>query len=156
MSTVGKGKKERPVKIGARAAKSLRFYLTHWRKPSRASVDHVLLTVGHKIGGDFDLWGGAGEPLTVNALQRIMRHIGRRADIPRLHPHLLRHTFACMYLMEHHDPFALKNLLGHTTLTMTYRYVRAVERLMVVQGGQASVLDSLVLPPPPKKDKVNK
>jgi site-specific recombinase XerD len=149
----GKGKKERPVKVGARTAKALRLYLAHWRKPARASIDQVILTVGHKIRGDFDIWGGAGEPLTVNALQRIMRHIGRQADIPRLHPHLLRHTFACMYLMEHHDPFALKNLLGHTTLTMTYRYVRAVERLMVVKGGQSSVLDSLVLPPPPTKAK---
>jgi hypothetical protein len=32
----------------------------------------------------------------------------------------LRHTFACLYLMQHHDPFALKNLLGHTSLSMTY------------------------------------
>jgi hypothetical protein len=51
-----------------------------------------------------------------------------------------------MYLMRHHDPFALKNLLGHTSLTMTYRYVRAVEQLMVVQGSAASVFDALALP----------
>jgi hypothetical protein len=47
--------------------------------------------------------------------------------------------------MEHHDPFALKNLLGHTSLAMTYRYVRAVECLMLVQGAGASVLDSLAI-----------
>jgi integrase len=86
----------------------------------------------------------------VNALQRIIRRIGRKADVERIYPHLLRHTFACFYLLEHHDPFALKNLLGHTTLTMTYRYVRAVERLMVVQGDALSVLDALALPPPSK------
>jgi integrase/recombinase XerD len=31
---MGKGKKQRPVKIGARAAKALRFYILHWRRPA--------------------------------------------------------------------------------------------------------------------------
>lgn len=152
----GKGMKERPVKVGSRTAKAIRFYLSHWRQPARRNVDQVFLTVSHKIGDELQMWGGAGEALTVNALQRIIRRIGRKAEVYRIYPHLLRHTFACMYLLEHHDPFALKNLLGHTSLTMTYRYVRAVERLMVVRGDALSVLDSMVLPPPPPKPKKSK
>jgi site-specific recombinase XerD len=152
LSVFGKGKKERPVKVGARTIKALRFYLAHWRRPARPNEDHVFLTIGYQMGDEEELWSGAGEPLTYNALKCIMHRIGKKSGIERLHPHLLRHTFACMFLMQHHDPFALKNLLGHTSLTMTYRYVRAVERLMVVQGDTTSVIDSLALPPMrPKK-----
>jgi integrase/recombinase XerC len=143
----GKGRKERPVKLGARAIKAIRFYLAHWRQPARPKIDQVFLTVGCRLDSKDALWDGAGEPLTVNALDLIFKRIGKKTHITRIHPHLLRHTFACMYLMEHHDPFALKNLLGHTSLTMTYRYVRAVERLMVVQGSATSVLDSIALQP---------
>lgn len=146
ITVYGKWKKERPVKVGARTIKALRFYLTHWRQPARPNVDHVFLTIGHQMGSEEELWSGSGEPLTLNALKCIMKRIAKKSSVERLHAHLLRHTFACMYLMQHHDPFALKNLLGHTSLTMTYRYVRAVERLMVVQGSATSVLDSMQLP----------
>ena len=146
MVVFGKGRKERPVKVGSCAIKAIRFYMTYWRKPTRPNVDHVFLTVGRRIGKYEDLWVGSGEPLTVNALQLLIRRLGVRGDVPRLHPHLLRHTFACIYLIQHHDPFALKNLLGHTSLAMTYRYVRAVERLMVVRGSATSVLDSISAP----------
>jgi site-specific recombinase XerD len=142
----GKGRKERPVKVGSRSIKAIRFYMTHWRTPARPNIDRVFLTVSRQMGKYEDLWVGGGEPLTVNALQILVKRVGRRAGVPRLYPHLLRHTFACMYLMQHHDPFALKNLLGHTSLAMTYRYVRAVERLMVIRGSGASVLDSVSLP----------
>jgi len=149
MIVFGKRKKERPVKVGSRSVKTLRFYLAHWRKPARANIDNVFLTVGNfRRNSGLDLWGGAGRPLTVDALQRILTRTGEKVNVPRLHPHLLRHTFACLFLMEHHDPFALKNLLGHISLDMTYRYVRAVERLMIVQGGTTSVLDSIELPAP--------
>jgi site-specific recombinase XerD len=146
MVVFGKGRKERPVKVGSRAIKAMRFYMTHWRSPARPLIDRVFLTVGRPMGKYEDLWVGGGEQLTVNALKLLTKRIGVRAGVPRLHPHLLRHTFACLYLMQHHDPFALKNLLGHTSLAMTYRYVRAVERLMVVRGSGASVLDSIALP----------
>jgi site-specific recombinase XerC len=33
-----------------------------------------------------------------------------------LHPLLLRHIFACLYLMRYRDSCALKPLLGHTAL----------------------------------------
>jgi integrase/recombinase XerC/integrase/recombinase XerD len=143
----GKGRKERPLKVGQRAIKAIRFYLAHWRAPARENCRKVFLTVGRQMGEREALWSGAGEPLTVNAVELLLARVGKRTGVRRLHPHLLRHTFACRYLMEHHDPFALKNLLGHTSLAMTYRYVRAVERLMLVQGAGASVLDSLALSP---------
>jgi len=44
----------------------------------------------------------------------------------RVHPHLLRHTFATMWLRNCGDSLMLQRLLGHTKLMMTNRYCQAV------------------------------
>jgi integrase/recombinase XerC/integrase/recombinase XerD len=140
---LGKGKKMRPVKVGGRAAKAVRFYLLHWRTPAQLQEHHVFLTCGHlQIEGRvFETQGG--EPLSVNALDQAIKRIGRRTGVPRLHPHLLRHTASCLHLKANRDPFALKSLLGHTTLTMTQHYVAAVEAMDVIEGETVSIVDGL-------------
>jgi len=48
----------------------------------------------------------------------------KRAVLPRLHAHLLRHTFATNYLVkEVGDPLRLQQILGHTSLEMVRHYV---------------------------------
>jgi integrase len=63
--------------------------------------------------------------------------------VPRLHPHLLRHTYACRYLLAHRDPIALKTMLGHTTLAMTNHYLAAVEGMQVIRSDRVSVVDAM-------------
>ena len=38
-----------------------------------------------------------GSPLTYSALTQAVKRAGKNADIPRLHCHLLRHTFAVRF-----------------------------------------------------------
>jgi site-specific recombinase XerD len=141
----GKGKKQRPVKIGTRAAKAVRFYLLHWRKPSMPQEDHVFVTC-RGVTRDADVLAPEpGQELNPNALAHMLKRIGINAGVPRLHPHLLRHTFACMYLLRYRDPFALKSLLGHTTLAMTNHYCEAVQQMDVVRADKVSVIDGLDL-----------
>jgi site-specific recombinase XerD len=142
---MGKGRKQRPVKVGARAAKAVRFYLMHWRRAAMPHVDHVFVTCRGVSGAGDAFAAEGGEPLTVNTLDLIFRRIGRANGIQRLHPHLLRHTFACMHLLRYRDPFALKSLLGHTTLTMTNHYCEAVQQMDVVRADRVSILDGLDL-----------
>ena len=66
-----------------------------------------------------------GTPLTTAAVQTAIRKIGARAGVA-VHIHLLRHTFATMFLRNGGDAFMLQRLMGHTTLPMTERYVQAV------------------------------
>jgi site-specific recombinase XerD len=142
---LGKGKKMRPVRIGARAAKALCFYLLHWRRPAVPAEPHVFLTC-QTVQTERERGicsARAGDPLSVGALDHAIKRMGKRAGVPRLHPHLLRHTAACLHLMRHHDPFALKSLLGHTTLTMTQHYVAAVSQLEIVQADTVSMVDGL-------------
>jgi site-specific recombinase XerD len=141
----GKNKKERPVRVGSYSAKALRFYLLHWRKPARPSIETVFLTcrgVTRTVGA---LAPEPGEPLKPKAVELMLRRVGRAAGVPRLHPHLLRHTFSCHYLLTYRDPFALKSLLGHTTLAMTNHYVAAVQQMEIVKADSASVLDAMDL-----------
>jgi len=140
---MGKGRKQRPVKIGARAAKAVRFYVLHWRKPALPHIDRAFLTCRGVSDEAAFLAPAAGMPLTVNGLGQIFRRIGRANGIPRLHPHLLRHTFACLYLMRYRDPFALKSLLGHTTLTMTNHCCEAVQQMDVIRADAVSIVDGM-------------
>ncbi len=51
--------------------------------------------------------------------------MGRRAGV-RVHPHMLRHSFAVEYLRASDgDAFSLQELLGHATPAMTGYYVRS-------------------------------
>lgn len=61
--------------------------------------------------------------MTPNAIRLMFQRLKRRADIPRLHAHLLRHTFATRYILLGGDSLMLKSILGHSTLSMTQHYV---------------------------------
>lgn len=142
----GKGKKERPVRLGSRTAKAIRFYLLHWRKPARPTIEAAFLTcrgVTREVGA---FAPEPGEEMKPKAVGLMIKRIGRAAGVPRLHPHLLRHTFACRYLLQHRDPFALKSLLGHTTLAMTNHYCAAVQQMQIVRADAISVVDAIDAP----------
>lgn len=177
---LGKGKKERPVKIGQTAAQAIRLYVMRYRpEPIRPGGQEVFLSEGYRvsrvtktveqahmpksdelaevkdgrtsgevINGQEDdlLFTEPGWPLSESALKHLFQRLGRRARVPRLHPHLLRHTYACRYLLAHRGPIALKTMLGHTTLTMTNHYLSAVEGMQVIQSDRVSVVDAMEIP----------
>lgn len=149
---LGKGRKERPVKIGSTAAAAMRANLARYRpEPARPGITEVFLSEGYRVvhpigdGAECEelLFSEPGWPLSKNALTNVFVRLGRRAGVPRLHPHRLRHTYACRYLLAHRDPLALKTMLGHTTLAMTNHYVAAVEGMQLIRSDLVSVVDAL-------------
>ena len=50
-----------------------------------------------------------------------MRHAGLKP--PRLGPHVLRHTFATMYIIGGGDVYSLQQILGHSKVETTMLYV---------------------------------
>jgi len=112
LKVLGKGNKERlvPIGVGAQAA------LLRWKDYFRpqfllAEVSHLFLNAN-------------GDPLTVNALEEIVKRAGVSAGVPRVTCHLLRHTFATNYLVRQvGDPLRLQQILGHTSLEMVRHYV---------------------------------
>jgi integrase len=99
-----------------------------------------------------DAAGGtlAAAALSSTALINIVAPIMRDAGVPaqHCHPHVLRHTFAALYLQRRkHDSGGLsklQELLGHASIETTRGYVHhtrdELERSM--RAGERSVLDA--------------
>jgi integrase/recombinase XerC/integrase/recombinase XerD len=123
VKVLGKGQKERIVYVGRRTHEALLSYRTFVRprhEKDAAASSFFLTTTGHD--------------LTLGTVQQMMRDVGQAAGVPRLHPHLLRHTAATQYLVHGGDAITLQHKLGHSGLDMTNRYVHfASAQLAAIQ-----------------------
>jgi integrase/recombinase XerD len=109
---IGKGNKERIVPIGRAAAEALRRYLAH----GRPYLDRRLRP---------ELFLNArGGPLTRAGAFLIVRRLAEKAglDPERVHPHLLRHSFATHLLEGGADLRSVQEMLGHADLATTQIY----------------------------------
>jgi site-specific recombinase XerD len=128
----GKGRKSRVVIVGAGATKALWAYL---RAEPREPNDYLFAA---------DRGPRAGEPLTRSGLLQLFRRLGKRAGIEGAHPHRCRHSFAIEFLRSGANVFALAQILGHTNLKMTQRYLALVEADAEAQHRQHSPVDRLL------------
>lgn len=62
------------------------------------------------------------EPLTGNAIKMLFEKLKKECGIPRLHAHLLRHTFATSYLIGGGNLEFLRVFLGHADYAVTMMY----------------------------------
>ena len=132
LKVMGKGQKERIVPFGKRACQAIMRYL-HQGRFDPLGRPELFLTAD-------------GEPMTANAIRMLFKRLRARSGIARLHPHLLRHTFATQYLVAGGDVFTLQAILGHTTLEMTRRYVTLASAQVNIQHRRFSPMDHLEAP----------
>lgn len=110
VTVIGKGRKERQVPVGARAMEALGLWLK--RRQEKATPDNRALFVSSR-----------GGRLAARSIQeRFYRHSAGRAMDQRVHPHMLRHSFASHLLESSGDLRAVQELLGHANLTTTQIY----------------------------------
>jgi integrase len=64
-----------------------------------------------------------GSPLTQSAIEAALRFGCKRAGLRTITSHVLRHTFCSHLAMRGAAPKAIQELVGHSTLTMTLRYM---------------------------------
>jgi len=109
----GKGRKERIVPYGSRAAEALEAYLpvrAQWKKGSDQTTTALFL---NQRGGR----------LTDRSVRRILDSAVRQSsEQHNLHPHALRHAFATHLLEAGMDLRAIQELLGHASLATTQIY----------------------------------
>ena len=115
---IGKGDKERIVPLGRPAAEALRRYLAM----GRPHLDRR-----HRPDLFLNARGGA---LTRAGAFLILRRLADRAglDPTRVHPHLLRHSFATHLLEGGADLRSVQEMLGHADLSTTERYTHVSDR----------------------------
>jgi integrase/recombinase XerD len=109
---VGKGDKERVVPLGREAAEALRRYLARGRP---------YLDRRHRPELFLNAQGGA---LTRAGAFLVVRRLAAKAglDPARVHPHLLRHSFATHLLEGGADLRSVQEMLGHADLGTTELY----------------------------------
>ena len=122
---LGKGRKERIVPMGRMAVRALRHYYEGRALVLAASTrgDRRAVFVGQ-----------TGKRLTVRQIQNIVgAFLKQVADEQGLSTHSLRHTFATHLLDSGADLMAVKELLGHASLSTTQIYTHtSKERLKKV------------------------
>jgi integrase/recombinase XerD len=108
----GKGGKERVVPIGRHAADAVRRYLSRGRP---------YLDRRHRPELFLNAKGG---PLTRAGAFLILRRLAETAGLEptRVHPHLLRHSFATHLLEGGADLRSVQEMLGHADLSTTELY----------------------------------
>lgn len=111
LRVLGKGNKERIVPIGQPAVRAVQTYLADLRPALQAGAqptEHLLLS-------------RTGQPITRIVVWQIVQRQARKAGL-KVHPHMLRHSFATHLLSGGADLRIVQELLGHANIRTTQVY----------------------------------
>ncbi len=107
----GKGSKERIVPVGRAAARWLKTYLKEVRPLWDRNGSAVIFLTRR------------GKPFTRQGIWKILKTYGQEAGLRgKIHPHILRHSFATHLLERGADLRSVQMLLGHSQITTTQIY----------------------------------
>lgn len=104
----GKGAKTRMVPVHPAALQALHEWReespsSHWVFPSSVNPEAAM---------------------SDGMFYRLVRALGKAADLPHLHPHVLRHTFATRLMEQGAELREIQELLGHAHIGTTQRYLK--------------------------------
>ena len=108
IKVIGKGNKERVVPLGDISMQALKQYM-----------------LGYILGDcEYIFTSSSGSPLERSVYKKMFCKLCKQSGIERLHPHLLRHTFATNFLLYGKgDIYQLSMILGHTDVRTTEIYL---------------------------------
>jgi len=113
----GKGNKERMVLMGRPAAEALNKYLNEARPKLLGDKRNNALFLNRY-----------GERILERRVQKILDECTKKAGLDKkVHPHVLRHTFATHMLDGGADLRVVQELLGHANLTSTQIYTHVTK-----------------------------
>lgn len=129
----GKGDKQRTVPFGEFTSRTLEEYLNVTKNVGNRTS--LIIKVSETLCGF--------EPVTEATVKNMFRKLKARSDIPRLYPHLLRHTFATRYLENGGNIYTLQSILGHTSLEMVKKYLHLATTRIRADFPRFSPLDNI-------------
>jgi site-specific recombinase XerD len=127
----GKGNKKRTCYLGKATVKALMAYLRRAKLPAGAPL---FPTVRGGVYGR--------EPLTRSGLLQLVKRLAKQAGI-NANVHQLRRTFATSMLEAGADICSVRDMLGHTNIQMTLKYLAVSQSHIEAQHRQFSPADRL-------------
>lgn len=113
VQVLGKGGKRRTVPVGGPALQALAQWLAARQQAWPGATEAALFV------------GARGARLTPQVARRQLQALAASAGLAgRVHPHMLRHSFASHLLQSSADLRAVQELLGHASITSTQIYTR--------------------------------
>lgn len=103
----GKGNKQREVYFDARTKIHLLEYIN-----SRKDTEEAL----------FVSFSKPNKRLTINSIESILRNLGKKCNVNKVHPHKFRRTLATMAIDKGMPIEQVQKLLGHTKIDTTMHY----------------------------------
>ena len=133
VDVVGKGQKFRRIPLETKTLISIQDYLKG--SGNGTDLDHpIFYTLGKH--GPYE-----EKPLTPKAVDCLVKSLAKKALIrKRIHPHVIRHTFATTLLDKGNDLRTVQALMGHSHIRTTEAYLhstddRKVEAIQSLQFG---------------------
>lgn len=125
----GKGSKQRLIPIGYQTCEQLLDYRLKYRQGATSSEPFFIDQSGNRCSD--------------NLVKLVFQRLKEESGIERLHPHLLRHTFATYYLADGGDLETLRLILGHSNIHTTQMYLHLAFNLKLQRSRHNSHIDKL-------------
>lgn len=119
----GKWNKQRNVPL----TETVKEYYEKYTRLKNIKTEELLLTKDNK-------------PIQADCIKTLFKRLKRKYNLQEFHPHLLRHSFATIFLLNGGDALVLQEILGHTTLEMTKNYVHIANSISITKNKRYSPL----------------
>jgi integrase/recombinase XerD len=126
----GKGSKTRFVYLGKISLRAVWSYLLERYPNTAPSKNDPLFIDQHGL-----------YPMNRHSVYKLVKRLGKAAGVDDVYPHKFRHTFAVQFLRNGGNVFELQQLLGHSDLEMSRKYVQLAQMDLEVSAKRASPAD---------------
>jgi site-specific recombinase XerD len=132
---LGKGHKFRSVPISKLTQKELMRYVHHFRVHLCPTESPYLFPRENTTS------------ISANSVQQFLHRLANKAGLKgvRCSPHVFRHTFATQSIANGANVFVLKDIMGHSTLATTMKYVHLQLHDLQIHHAKFSPLTTLNL-----------
>ena len=118
----GKGDKFRSVLLCPKLKRMLYHYLIKFRAYAPEDDFPVFVQIG------------TTQPINSNVIKQLFSRIKKNTGLNRIHPHLLRHTFATSYILGGGNMEFLRMMLGHSDYETTKIYLHLAQEAKMLHS----------------------